>query len=129
MKLLVIVGLISLGANYSYASKYSEIVYPHEIECSTEDLGQSFLIEVNYYRTEGFGGPSTVFLNNEAGPSFSGGWKVSLAPENTRLSGMTEFALKGPGVTISLILNPSFNTGFGHAYFADELLLVSCKFN
>ena len=129
MKLLIIMGLISLGANFSYAGEYVEIVYPHEIECSTEDLGQSFLIEVDYYQTDGVGGPGTVFLINESGPSFSGVWKVSWAPEKTRLSGMTEFGLKGPGVSVSLILNPSYNTGFGHAYFGDELLLVSCKYN
>ncbi|MFK8138889.1 MAG: hypothetical protein AB8E15_11050 [Bdellovibrionales bacterium] len=112
---------------------HSKKVHPNFIQCVATNLDHLEIhLDVEYYRTDGYSGPGSIEFGE--GESW-GTWSSSHIDEISRLNGQTEFQFLLHGnndekknLSMNLIFDPIFKTGFGSGNFFDKTVFLDCKY-
>ena len=123
----LIIGFLGFIATLNSTFAGDNLVLPSEIKCHSTNQEVKVVFDVNYYRATTTAGPGVVYINGDSKPQ-NGGWKVSLVPQHTRVTGMTEFDFKGNNIIAGLVLNPFNELGWGYITMGEEHFSLICKF-
>jgi hypothetical protein len=133
VKILLAILVLSGQAYSLESSLQSKKVYPIHIQCKITNSANSIInLDVEYFRTDGFSGPGLVELDRH---QVWGQWHSTYVDGASRLNGMTKFQFtaklnnsEAGYLTMNLILDPTYKTGFGAGQYFGKTIFLQCKF-